>query len=1061
MQLKKAIALFLCLLLCMQVLTGSVFATETTTQSISGNGVKVVFDETTATIALYKVEGENELQMSHASEMGYPIVNGQAVQDFTNHTCTVVTSVNGVPGTDQRMTITSTSPSTGLTRTYTLEVSADVADVIYTQTTYSAGDAAVTPTWFVDNVFSLANNTSTIWSYNGGGEGPMHYYDTIQKIDLSDSTTFTRENKQDSTAASIPVADIYSANGGITVGDASATRREVHTPIEETLNSAQISIKWPGKTIAANTTVEAGESFVAVHKGDYFVGLRDYKNAMEYVDVVMPSRESIPDSSYDLRWESWGWGFNWTIDLIIGKLDELEAAGVKQITLDDGWYTYAGDWELNASKFPNGVADAQRLTNAIHAHGMTAILWWRPCDGGINSNLRNQHPEYYVKNEDGSIARLPTPGGGVNPSLGYALCPMSEGAMASQISFVNRAMNTWGFDGFKGDYLWSMPKCYDASHNHAYPEESTEKQAEFYKQTHAAMIANNPDVFNLLCNCGTPQDYYSLPYMTQIATADPTSLDQTRRRVKAYKALMGDYFPVTADHNSIWYASSVGTGSVLIEKRDLTGSAKAEYEEWLDIANTEQLHRGRFVGDLYSYGFDPYETYVVEKDGVMYYAFYRDGTKYAPTGYPAIELKGLNPAKMYRIVDYVNNRVVATNLTGDNFTFEARFTDSLLVKAVEITTPDPEVVDPDYGFTSVDDRSADVTYTGTWHDDASSSFSEGTARYTNEVDATVEFSFAGTAIRWYGQEDTNFGTADVYIDDTYVETVNTYGTAKTGVRLFEALDLTPAVHTIKIVCKSGVIDIDRFAYEAATIEPEYEKVDATSERITYVGAWEEYQDENFNLGKAMKTSAEGAYAEFTFTGTAVRVYAEMSFNFGTADVYLDGELVENVILYGQAATGQLMFERTGLTDGEHTIRFAQNAWNINLDYFSYLPSEQEENVIVDAMDNRITYTGSWNDDQNDSFQNGTARYASGAGATAEFAFNGTAIRWYGQHDTNFGTARVYIDDVLIQEVNVNGAFEAQQLLFERTGLSAGSHVLRIVCESPVIDIDYLVYSNET
>ena len=155
MQLKKAIALFLCLLLCMQVLTGSVFATETTTQSISGNGVKVVFDETTATIALYKVEGENELQMSHASEMGYPIVNGQAVQDFTNHTCTVVTSVNGVPGTDQRMTITSTSPSTGLTRTYTLEVSADVADVIYTQTTYSAGDAAVTPTWFVDNVFRL------------------------------------------------------------------------------------------------------------------------------------------------------------------------------------------------------------------------------------------------------------------------------------------------------------------------------------------------------------------------------------------------------------------------------------------------------------------------------------------------------------------------------------------------------------------------------------------------------------------------------------------------------------------------------------------------------------------------------------------------------------------------------------------------------------------------------------------------------------------------------------------------------------------------------------------
>ena len=41
MQLKKAIALFLCLLLCMQVLTGSVFATDANVKSISGDGVKV------------------------------------------------------------------------------------------------------------------------------------------------------------------------------------------------------------------------------------------------------------------------------------------------------------------------------------------------------------------------------------------------------------------------------------------------------------------------------------------------------------------------------------------------------------------------------------------------------------------------------------------------------------------------------------------------------------------------------------------------------------------------------------------------------------------------------------------------------------------------------------------------------------------------------------------------------------------------------------------------------------------------------------------------------------
>ena len=1058
MQLKKAIALFLCLLLCMQVLTGSVFATDANVKSISGGGVKVVFDEATATIALYKVDGENELQMSHSSTMGYPVVNGQAVQDFTNHTCTVVASVNGVQGTDQRMTITSTSPSTGLTRTYTLEVSADVADIIYTQTTYSAGDTAVTPTWFVDNVFSLANNTSTIWSYNGGGEGPMHYYDTIQKIDLNDSTTFTRENKQDSTAASIPVADIYSANGGITVGDASTTRREVHTPIEETLNSAQISIKWPSKTLAASTTAKAGENTVAVHKGDYFVGLRDYKNAMEYVDVVMPSRESIPDSSYDLRWESWGWGFNWTIDLIIGKLDELEAAGVKQITLDDGWYTYAGDWELSASKFPNGVADVQRLTNAIHAHGMTAILWWRPCDGGDSSNLYRQHPEYYVKNSNGSAARLPG-AGGTNADLGYALCPGSEGAINSQTEFVTRALSVWGFDGFKGDFIWGMPKCYDASHNHAYPEESTEKQALIYKASYEAMKAVKPDVFNLLCNCGTPQDYYSLPYMTQVATADPTSLDQTRRRVKAYKALMGDYFPITTDHNSVWYPSTVGTGAVLIEKRAFSGADQAEYEKWLGIANDVQLHKGRFVGDLYSYGFDPYETYVVEKDDVMYYAFYRDGNKFTTEGYPEIELKGLDADKLYRIVDYVNDRVVATNLSGDNARFTNKFSTYLLVKAVELAEPDdPTIIDPDWGYTSVDDRDDTLTYSGTWHDDSNAAFSEGTARYTNAVGSSVELTFAGTAIRWYGQTDTNFGTADVYLDGDYVETVNANGSMATNVKLFEAVNLSAAVHTIKVVCKSGVIDIDRFAYEAATPEPVYTKVNALDEQISYTGTWETENNDDFYLGAAKKTSSD-AYAEFTFSGTAIRWYGRTSQDYGVAEVYLDGELLETVYTYGEEATGMLLFERENLSSGTHTLRIVHNYGPIDIDYLSYLASDEAnyELVTVDALDETLTYSGNWHNDLNEAFQSGTAKYANTTGSSVTLTFTGVSIRWYGQHDTNFGAAEVYVDGELVSVVNVNGAAAVKQLLFELTGLEYGQHTIQVVCTSPVIDVDYFTY----
>ncbi len=1066
MRIKKLASLLLSTVICLQLLpTASIAAETTNVNTISGNGVQVSYDGDALT--LYRMEGGTAIQMSKPSDMGYPIIGGQAVQDFAHVSCVVENNITGLMGSGDRMTIVSQSASTGLTRTYVLETSDAEVGMVYTTTTYQAGSTDVTATWFVENEFELFGAEDRIWSYNGGGEGPMHYYDTLQKISLTDSEMFTRENIQDYTAASIPVSDIYAADGGITVGDASATRREVHTPVQETADSAQVSIKWPGKTITAGNSAAVGQSFITVHKGDYFLGLRGYKNAMEYLGLVMPT--NVADRSYELRWDAWGWGFNWTVDKIISYLDELQAAGVQQITLDDGWYNSCGDWGLSASRFPNGDADMIRLTEAIHARGMSALLWWRPCDAGTNSRLYREHPEYFVKNQDGSTARLVGCGGKPVTSLGYALCPTSEGAIASQVAFINQAMNVWGFDGFKGDYVWSMPKCYDASHNHPYPEESTEKQAELYRTAYEAMVANDPDAFNLLCNCGTPLDYYSLQYMTQVITADPTSKDQTRRRAKAYKALMGDYFPVSTDHNSIWYDTAVGTGSVMIEKstEGAPGFSQAEYERWLDIANDVQLHKGRFIGDLYSYGFDPYETYVVEKDGVMFYAFYRDGSKYRPTGYPSIELKGLDPDKMYRIVDYVNDRIVATNLMGGSAIFNNQFSSSLLVKAVEITTPDdPSVIDPDWGLTLVDDRDESLVYTGTWRDDSNSSFRDGTARYTNTAGSSVEFTFAGTKIRWYGQKDSNFGTADVYLDGELVKTVNANGSMITGAMLFEAVDLAPAVHTIKIVCKTKVIDVDWFAYMPAIPELVYEKVDAFSERIVYTGTWHDDHNEAFYEGNARYTTEIDAAAEFTFNGTAVQWYGQTSADtFGITNVYIDGEFIESAYTYGEPGTGKLIFKKTGLPAGEHTLRIVNTTPQaIDIDYLAYAtddtpPAPEPEFQSVDDRNPLLVYTGSWQNDSNSAFYEETARYTSDAGASVEFTFTGTAIRWYGQNDINFGTAKVYVDNELVETVNVNGPAATGQLLFEQTGLAAGTHIIRIEHETRVIDIDYLSYAS--
>lgn len=809
---------FLPLFLTAAAFVGSmgIYVSAAEEKKLEGNGVEARFEESTGKVSLYRYQEDGSaVQMSEPSWISYPVVSGKPLTDFTDFNCVVEENTKGIAGAGNKMTVTSKSSSTGLKRICVLESVEDIEGLFYVSTSYQAESGQVDVEEFIDCEFALSDPAQTVWSYNGGGEGQQSFYDTLQKIDLKDDVVFQRDNKQDQTSAGIPVADIYSENGGITVGDASATRRELWTPVEEADGTVYANILRPSQTVSGQQTAAAGESFVHVHGGDYFMGLRGYADGMRKLGFETLSPEEIPDNSYDLRWESWGWEFDWTLDLILGKLDELQELGIKQVTLDDGWYNDAGEWDLNEDKLPNGDADMKRLTDAIHERGMTALLWWRPCDGGgrEGSSLYSEHPEYFVKNQDGSIAKLAGPGGldSFNGTTGYALCPLSDGAVQSQVEFARKAIDTWGFDGLKSDYVWSIPKCYNEAHHHERPEESTENQAVFYREVFQEMKKCNQDAFHLLCNCGAPQDYYSLPYVTQIPTADPTSVDQTRRRVKAYKALCGDYFPVTTDHNEIWYPSTIGTGAVLIEKRNMSGNMQAEYERWLKIAQEVELQKGRFIGDLYSYGFDPYETYVVEKDGRMYYGFYRDGAKYSPQGNPDIELKGLDPDKIYRIVDYVNDRVVATNVSGSHAVFSNKFSNYLLVYAEELSEPDPDLV-PEKE-TVVEESDPAFVYEGNWNEESNSAFSGGSCKYTESASAAVSLTFQGESVEWYGQNDTNFGTAEVYIDGELDEVVTCTGAAMTGVKLYEKTGLSKGEHTIRIVCKEPVIDIDRIIYK--------------------------------------------------------------------------------------------------------------------------------------------------------------------------------------------------------------------------------------------------------
>lgn len=209
-----------------------------------------------------------------------------------------------------------------------------------------------------------------------------------------------------------------------------------------------------------------------------------------------------------------------------------------------------------------------------------------------------------------------------------------------------------------------------------------------------------------ICPCGTTPHFVWLPYMDQAVTADPVGGEQVRRRIKMYKALLGPRSAVYGDHVELsemrragrdnWveygrdFASTIGTGGVVGTKFAwpekeakqksvaLTPEKSALWQKWIGLYNEKMLSQGEFR-NLYTIGYDIPEGYVIQRDGRTYYAFFTPRTENRWKG--TLSLRGLAPGR-YRIVDYVNNKELAT-IDSNNPVLSTEFAGHLLLEATK------------------------------------------------------------------------------------------------------------------------------------------------------------------------------------------------------------------------------------------------------------------------------------------------------------------------------------------------------------------------------------------
>ncbi|MCP4251323.1 MAG: hypothetical protein GY778_30170 [bacterium] len=672
---------------------------------IEDNGIVVEVDERSS-LRVYLDTEANGLQpltapFAEVDPSARLVVGNVALDDFVR-TAVLLEAATGALGPGQRLTVTAQSDSRPLQRTLILETADAHPGVVLTRTRYTSLDGTLEVEAFVEHEFELQavdrpDTGPTFWSFQGGAERWGDDY----VLPIEDGAS--RDNEQ-AEIGGIPYCDIWSRGGGLGVGSASTVPRYLKLPVRAADGYTWLAIEWPKRTLPEGIETEVGAALLVAHAGDVFPGARAYARAMAALAVRPP--ETIPEAAYLQQWETYGYVELWTVGDITWRLDELVELGIGVVTIDSGWYEdfATGDYNPDPALFPEGDADVRALTDAIHEAGLLAKLWWQPGNVERESDRAGENYDWLVLEESADEPpHAPDPAGNPNDYgdeaeeelTDYMLCPAVPEVIEFHEDFVRRAIEVWGFDGFKMDYIYAVPPCDADGHSHERPEASVEAYPEIYRAIAETARELLPEPLLNVCNCGVTQSFYVYPYQNQLITSDPIGSRQMRVRTKVLKAFFGATAPVLCDHVELSvlidrdetprddetpdFASCLGSGAVLQTKyTELESDEEWDlFWKWLNLGRDLELSSGEYLGGLYTYGFDVPEAHAVRKDDVIYYGFFVEpwGAEYEGS----IELRGLEP-RTYRVRNYADEIDLGT-VEGPSATLEVTFQDHLLLRA--------------------------------------------------------------------------------------------------------------------------------------------------------------------------------------------------------------------------------------------------------------------------------------------------------------------------------------------------------------------------------------------
>lgn len=549
------------------------------------------------------------------------------------------------------------------------------------------------------------NKASDFWSFQGASEAWGKDY-IVRITDGFEQANWMGVQADTKTGGGIPLVDLWTPSTGMAIAHLETKPQLLSFPVKvEEDDKVQIAmVKELDLILSPDENYSSLKSAVMVHTLDFFDPLQTYASLL--ADLGM-ERIPAPAEAHEAIWCGWGYLTDFSKEDIFGTLPKLKELGIKWVVIDDRWWDRYGDWNTRDFTFPGGGQEIRHFVDSLHSQGFKVKIWWAPTpvqpehmlswggsvDPGM-AQIAREHPDWLIMDENGEYPR--------DCRDMYQFCPSVPEVQEYMKELTTRFIRDWDFDGHKLDAYYVVPPCHNPAHHHQRPDESYEDLPLLLKAIYETSNSIKPYSVTEICNCGTTQDFFQSIYSNQPVVSDPTSTEQSRRRVKVIKALWGPDAPAYTDHVEHIrlevdmndksdtakvgqdFATAMGPGGVIgtkftwptgPENMQLTGEREKHWQKWFKLYNEKMLSKGTYL-NLYDVIYDIPETHAIQKGDTLYYAFYGEQWE------GELELRGLKKHD-YKVYDYVN-QIELDPVKGPVGILNASFDKHLLIECVPL-----------------------------------------------------------------------------------------------------------------------------------------------------------------------------------------------------------------------------------------------------------------------------------------------------------------------------------------------------------------------------------------